>query len=265
MNCLALPVLLAIATPAELPDGTMPDYYYKNQMQFADECQRRLPKSDPCKGLLARIRVAQDCRISDTPEEAREKERAILLEFQKMDYGRLPISVHGATVDFDVRERCVAAIANYEIVGSDTNALYAAADNLSRAVELSVAERDADLAAIHSVLRHLYYTPERIACNEECFRKTGMRGALKAGPHFRMYWECLAEYNARSHYNALLQEFRAAALGSFYAAIMNGYSGSTDGERRAIWDEFCRRANASEGERDAAENLETQSPRPNHG
>jgi hypothetical protein len=63
---------------------------------------------------------------------------------------------------------------------------------------------------------------------------------------------CIDEYTAREKYNRKLEKFRFDALRLYLGIIKNNDMYSIEA-REKIWEEFCRRAKATEEEKNAAE------------
>ena len=203
------------------------------------------PEKDNWAGfvpLLAKVVEFQD--TAPTQEvahvEAQIVERFALYSFA-CEYDHLPVKAN-----FDGRLESLRLLSQLSLVQSSTNTLFQLADWLAEAVPL-----DADDQTSGDELAEAFQRDNRMIYGGR--RPPLYPGSVgnfnQCGPMWRA---CREKFRFRRLYNDRLPNFRKTALADMHEAIMNGYGDSTDDGRRAIWDEFCRRANASEGERRAA-------------
>ena len=149
--------------------------------------------------------------------------------------------------DFEGRLKSLRQIARFTLVRCDANALFEIADYLSGAVRLPEdkdAERSETLKA-DELDRRLVFgdnIPPRLYGDVTFVSVLGRHGR-----------ECREKYRFRRLYNERLPAFRAAALAAFRKSVVEGFKDRGAEAREAIWDEFCRRAKATEAEKRAAE------------
>jgi hypothetical protein len=149
--------------------------------------------------------------------------------------------------DFSGRKRCVELLATIVAKSSDEENLYLLAQWLSGANIITVkkSEVDQDL---------------KLALKQDSIviygGKTQPRypGSIGAKPRMGPAWRAVKEkLDFRNYYNRKVIEFRQFAFSVFYKAIYSGFEKSEEFNRKQIWEEFCRRAKATEEEKNAAE------------
>lgn len=159
--------------------------------------------------------------------------------------------------EFGGRLDCLRRIGEFDLIRSDTNTLFQVSDWLAEAVALAV-DDDTQCRELTEAKRKdsiiLY------GGRNPYGRKWGLHFAGTVSKTWAWHWEpefraCKAKFRFRREYNRRLPVFRKEALECFYRAIIGGYKDRTDIERKAIWDEFCRRAKATAEEKSVAEAL----------
>ena len=157
--------------------------------------------------------------------------------------------------EFGGRLDCLRRIGEFDLIRQDTNTLFQISDWLAGAVPLAV-DDDTRYRELTEAMRKdriiLYGGKNPFA------RKGGPCFAGTVSKTWAWHWEpefraCKAKFRFRKEYNRRLAEFRKEALGCLHRAIIEGYKDRTAVERKAIWDEFCRRAKATAEEKSAAE------------
>ena len=151
--------------------------------------------------------------------------------------------------NFDGRRDSAWLLSQFSLVRSDTNALFKLADWLSGAVPLAADKetRGNELGEAMRIDALMIYGGKRPP-----IYPGSVGNYSHCGPMWR---ECRDKFHFRRTYNERLPKFREEALGCFHVAIVNGYADRTEAERETIWDEFCRRAKASDSEKEAASRI----------
>lgn len=149
--------------------------------------------------------------------------------------------------DFSGRKRCVELFATIVAKSSDEENLYLLAQWLSGANIITVKKSEVDQdfkSAIEQDALIIYGG------------KTQPRypGSIGAKPRMGPTWRAVKEkLDFRSYYNQKVIEFRRFAFSVFHKEICNGFEKVEESRRKLIWEEFCRRAKATEEEKIAAE------------
>ena len=201
--------------------------------------------------LLDRV---EKYRGSVTKEENADAEAKIISRFTlyafACEYDHDPVKA-----EFGGRLGCLHRIAKFDLIRSDTNRLFQVSDWLAEAVPLAV-DKETQLRELGEASRKdsliLY------AGRNPFGGKDRIRFAATVSQTYAWYWEpefraCKAKFRFRQKYNRLLPSFRKEALACMHRAIAEGYKDRTEAERKAIWDEFCRRAKATAEEKSAAD------------
>ena len=149
--------------------------------------------------------------------------------------------------EFGGRLDCLRRIGEFDLIRSDTNTLFQISDWLASAVPLAD-DKDTQCRELTEAVRKdsiiLY------GGKNPYERKGGPRFAGTVSNTWAWHWEpefraCKAKFRFRREYNRRLPVFRKKALECMHRAIIEGYKDRTDAERKAIWNEFCRRAKAT--------------------
>ena len=149
--------------------------------------------------------------------------------------------------DFSGRKRCVKLFATIVAKSSDEENLYLLAQWLSGANIITVKKSEVDQdfkSAIEQDALIIYGG------------KTQPRypGSIGAKPRRGPAWRAVKEkLDFRSYYNQKVIEFRRFAFSVFHKEICSGFEKVEESKRKLIWEEFCRRAKATEEEKIAAE------------
>lgn len=149
--------------------------------------------------------------------------------------------------DFSGRKRCVKLFATIVAKSSDEENLYLLAQWLSGANIITVKKSEVDQdfkSAIEQDALIIYGG------------KTQPRypGSIGAKPRMGPAWRAVKEkLDFRSYYNQKVIEFRRFAFSVFHKEICSGFEKVEESRRKLIWEEFCRRAKATEEEKIAAE------------
>ena len=149
--------------------------------------------------------------------------------------------------DFSGRKRCVKLFATIVAKSSDEENLYLLAQWLSGANIITVEKSEVDQdfkSAIEQDALIIYGG------------KTQPRypGSIGAKPRMGPTWRAVKEkLDFRSYYNQKVIEFRRFAFSVFHKEICSGFEKVEESRRKLIWEEFCRRAKATEEEKNAAE------------
>lgn len=149
--------------------------------------------------------------------------------------------------DFSGRKRCVELFATMVAKSSDEENLYLLAQWLSGANIITVEKSEVDQdfkSAIEQDALIIYGG------------KTQPRypGSIGAKPRMGPAWRAVKEkLDFRSYYNQKVIEFRRFAFSVFHKEICSGFEKVEESRRKLIWEEFCRRAKATEEEKNAAE------------
>lgn len=210
-------------------------------------------KVDTSSRLLEEFKILIDeQRTSIADVNARQK--GLVVAFLDNTFAELPISKMTHKVDFDSRLAGLKLISELKIVKSDTNILYSIAGFIGRGVLLSTKNKDEDLKKIQEVRKHLCFQPEQIEAWETQPKRYGcIHGALNVSGFEELIQACWNEYRAREEYNKKLRKFRLSTLTLFRKFLFDGRVSFGEDEREKIWEEFCRRAKASDEEKSAAE------------
>ena len=145
--------------------------------------------------------------------------------------------------DFSGRKRCVKLFATIVAKSSDEENLYLLAQWLSGANIITVKKSEVDQdfkSAIEQDALIIYGG------------KTQPRypGSIGAKPRMGPAWRAVKEkLDFRSYYNQKVIEFRRFAFSVFHKEICSGFEKVEESRRKLIWEEFCRRAKATEEEK----------------
>lgn len=231
------------------PQRTFPTA--EEQERIYGETHFPVAKADTSSTFLPQLRELLAREVEEPTLETARREAAIIREFVDNTYAELPLCKMSVKVDFASRQEGLHLISHFGVVRTGTNDLYAVADYIGKGVFVSTATREEDRRALQKIRMHLCYTPEQLAAHkalEDDYRIVPALFTRKLDGFAKEYWD---EFEARDQYNAQLAEFRGSVLACFCRVIKSADFGETD--CRAIWDEFCRRAKASDLEKSAAE------------
>ena len=201
--------------------------------------------------LLVRVALYRE---SVTKEEVASVEAKIISRFTlyafACEYDNDPVKA-----EFDGRLDCLRWIEKFDLIRFNTNRLFQVSDWLGSAKPLAN-DKETQYRELTEATRKdriILYGGRDPYGGKDQIRFAGSSGnTWHWEPEFRA---CKAKFRFRQVYNRRLPEFRKKALGCMYRAIIEGYKDRTDVERKAIWDEFCRRARATAEEKSAAEIL----------
>ena len=207
------------------------------------------PEKDNWAGFVPLLSKVVEFQGSAPTQDVTSVESQIVTRFTlysfACEYDDLPVKAN-----FDGRVESLRLLSQFSLVQSDANTLFQLADWLAEAVPL-----DADYKTSGDELAEAFLKDNRMIYGgrQPPLYPGSLGNSRQCGPMWRA---CREKFRFRRLYNERLPNFRKTALAYMRTAIVNGYSGSTDDERTALWDEFCRRANASADERTEAEKCE---------
>ena len=210
-------------------------------------------KRDNSSMLFEEIKDLIELKRNNESLDLGERQRIVITKFLDNTYVQLPISRMNHKVDFDARSTCLKLISELEVVRSDTNVLYSIARFIGQGVYLSIEKKNDDIRMLQEVRKHLCFQPEQIeAWKSQPDRYGCIHPALIVSGFEDLTQSCIDEYTAREKYNRKLEIFRINAIRLYCDIIKNNVIYSRE-ERQKIWEEFCRRAKATEEEKNAAE------------
>ena len=137
-------------------------------------------------------------------------------------------------------------LTKYRLFHSDTNALMFVADCVSNALPVDVSHEEEDKLAAWRL--------DDIAD----FGNTNGPLRMRAGINYGCYGErtraCIFRYQMLSGFNVRVRQFREMVFNCFCGLIMRYFEEYPEPVRRNLWEEFCRRAGASDKEKSEAHN-----------
>ena len=132
-------------------------------------------------------------------------------------------------------------LTKYKLFHSDTNALMFVADCVSDALPIDVSHEEEDKLAAWRL--------DDIAD----FGNTNGPLRMRAGVNYGCYGErtraCIFRYMKWGNFNVGVERFRKMVFNCFCGLIMRYLEEYREPVRRSLWEEFCRRAGASDTER----------------
>ena len=135
-------------------------------------------------------------------------------------------------------------LTKYKLFHADTNALMFVADCVSNALPVDVSHEEEDKLAAWRL--------DDIAD----FGNTNGPLRMRAGINYGCYGErtraCIFRYKNMIGFNGCLRSFRRRVFNSFCELILYYLNEYPESVRRSLWEEFCRRAGASDKERSHA-------------
>ena len=135
-------------------------------------------------------------------------------------------------------------LTKYKLFHADTNALMFVADCISNALPVDVSHEEEDKLAAWRL--------DDIAD----FGNTNGPLRMRAGINYGCYGErtraCIFRYKNMIGFNGCLRSFRRRVFNSFCELILYYLNEYPESVRRSLWEEFCRRAGASDKERSHA-------------
>ena len=138
-------------------------------------------------------------------------------------------------------------LTKYKLFHADTNALMYVADCVSNALPVDVSREDAIVwAGVNGE-----YMPEFGSTNA----LTGERVVLNyhsVTNRFRMWWQWEKARRMKRGFNYSQSRFRRMVFNRFCELILHDFSEYPEPVRRSLWEEFCRRAGASDAEKTEA-------------
>ena len=135
-------------------------------------------------------------------------------------------------------------LTKYKLFHADTNALMYVADRVSNALPVDVSREE---AVVQAGMRG-EYMPEFGSTNA----LTGVKLTFdyhSATNHDRLWLQWETVRSTKSGFNSSLSSFRRRVFNSFCGLILHYLSEYPEPVRRGLWEEFCRRAGASDAER----------------
>ena len=140
-------------------------------------------------------------------------------------------------------------LTKYKLFHADTNALMYVADCVSNALPVDVSREE---AVVHAGMRG-EYMPEFGSTNA----LTGVKLTLdyhSATNYDRLWLQWETVRSTKSGFNHSQSYFRRRVFNSFCELILHYLSEYREPVRRSLWEEFCRRAGASDAEKAEAHN-----------
>ena len=132
-------------------------------------------------------------------------------------------------------------LTQYRLFHSDTNALMFVADCVSNALPIDVSHEEEDKLAAWRL--------DDIAD----FGNTNGPLRKRVGVNYGCYGErtraCIFKYIKWRNFNAGVKDFRRRVFNSFCELMLHDISEYPEPVRRSLWEEFCRRAGASDTEK----------------
>ena len=155
---------------------------------------------------------------------------------------------NGNQVDYyGIREMVWRHLTKYRLFHADTNAVMYVADCISNALPADLSRETAVVqAGINGE-----YMPEFGTTNA----LTGARVVNdyhSATNRFRLWWQWEKARSAKSCFNQGVEMFRQEAFNCFCSLILRDLVEYPEPVRQSLWEEFCRRAGASDEEKSKA-------------
>ena len=135
-------------------------------------------------------------------------------------------------------------LTKYKLFHANTNALMYVAASVSNALPVDVSREE---AVVQAGMRG-EYMPEFGSTN-------ALTGELVTGDYHsntnrtRIWWDWEDARRAKLAFNHRVEKFRRRVFNCFCALMLHDFSEYPEPVRRSLWDEFCRRAGASDTER----------------
>ena len=196
------------------------------------------PGKDCWKEFVSLLSLVDKHRETCTGEDLRKVEFEIVSRFTLYSFA-CEYDKDMVKADFAARLECIRGISKFELVRSDTNALFRIADWLSGAVPLDVGDKIAAKEGEEAFRRDMLM----IYGGKTPPRYPGSVGNMNhCGPAMR---ECREKFLFRRLYNTRLPKFLEEAKVYLRKAVMEGYTALSPSEKDELWAIFCRRAKAS--------------------
>ena len=135
-------------------------------------------------------------------------------------------------------------LTKYKLFHVDTNALMYVADSVSNALPVDVSREE---AVVQAGMRG-EYMPEFGSTN-------ALTGELFSGDYHsstnrtRIWWDWEGARRGKLAFNHRVETFRRRVFNSFCEVMLHDFSEYPEPVRRSLWEEFCRRAGASDTEK----------------
>lgn len=135
-------------------------------------------------------------------------------------------------------------LTKYKLFHADTNALMYVADCVSNALPIDASREE---AVVQAGMRG-EYMPEFGSTNT-------LTGELFVGDYHsstnrtRIWWDWEGARREKLAFNHRVETFRRRVFNSFCEFILHDFSEPPESTRRSLWEEFCRRAGATDKEK----------------
>ena len=137
-------------------------------------------------------------------------------------------------------------LTQYRLFHSDTNALMFVADCVSNALPIDVSHEEEE------------FLSARRLDDIIDFGNTNGPFRVRPGVNYACYgdraYACILKYEKWRNFNAGVKDFRRRVFNSFCELMLHDLSEYPEPTRRSLWEEFCRRAGASDAEKAEAHN-----------
>ena len=137
-------------------------------------------------------------------------------------------------------------LTKYKLFHVDTNALMYVADCVSNALPIDVSHEEEE------------FLSARRLDDIIDFGNTNGPFRVRPGVNYACYgdraYACIMKYRKWRNFNAGVKDFRRRVFNSFCEVMLHDFSEYPEPVRRSLWEEFCRRAGASDAEKAEAHN-----------
>jgi len=155
---------------------------------------------------------------------------------------------NGNQVDYyGIRETLRLHLIKYRLFHADTNAVMYVADCISNAIPVDVSRE----AAVVQAGTNGEYMPEFGSTNALTGERV-VNDYHSATNRFRLWWQWEKARSAKSCFNQGVELFRREVFNCFCTLILCEFVEYPETVRQDLWEEFCRRAGASDDEKSKA-------------
>ena len=210
--------------------------------EINSEFKQAIPGKDNWDGFIPLLEFAIKYQApTNNPRVATRIESEILEHFTSYAFA-CEYDYDLIKANFDSRLACIDFVCQFDLVGTDTNAVMSIADWIAGAKLLALDEETLTREGEEAILKDritLYggKRPPRIPASLSI--KAPLANLHLSPPNSRRYAERII---FRKQYNSNLPDFRAKAEARMRKFVFEEFKAKDEQERKALWAEFCRRA-----------------------